>query len=356
MEKMFKIGDRVHVLYEEGDLVGIIVSDGSIGQGSGKLGNLYLVKLDIGITLEINEDDLELLDGPFVDHVFNPNETPEKKLIIQERKENGIEEALLNGFASYLTDLTEKNKRFHHLLRVSVWVPVCDGTNNTPGKSFQLPVSPEEVNKDHSELLDICFNSIYHFVRKSYGDIWYFLEPVKNLPAWSDSILQKDGIDHIAENLTLYGRVKYFLNDWRNSYIKYEFSLNDNEFAKIQKSITEKLAVCSPIDRTEEKIVEYLLKWNHKDLFPHYMSTAQIIKAVRDAYEDARKSGKRQFPTPRDEKNSEGSKYGWRSRILYQGQSGELTIRFWFDCEDNEIVTAYPTFSSRKPIKRDKQP
>ena len=69
------------------------------------------------------------------------------------------------------------------------------------------------------------------------------------------------------------------------------------------------------------------------------MSERQLAAAIKHAYEDAKIASRCQMSTPRDAANA-----GWtvNGAILYQGQARDLTIRFWFDFDENEIVTAYP--------------
>ena len=98
-------------------------------------------------------------------------------------------------------------------------------------------------------------------------------------------------------------------------------------------------------------MIEYLLKSTKKDLFPYQMSTDQIVRVIRLAYEDAMETSKRQVPTKRDMVNVE-----WCSgtAIPYQGKAGDIVIRIWFDFDDNKISTAYPIISDPVTVKKEK--
>lgn len=63
-----------------------------------------------------------------------------------------------------------------------------------------------------------------------------------------------------------------------------------------------------------------------KDLFPDYMDTQQIEKAVRDAYKNGEKVGSQ------------------NGRVIMKGTSDKLTIEMYVNTETKMIETAYPKF------------
>ena len=75
-----------------------------------------------------------------------------------------------------------------------------------------------------------------------------------------------------------------------------------------------------------------------KELFPNRMSEKQMRSTIRSAYEDARKSSKRQLPALKDIKNVEDV----RRKTLYKGQARDMVIHFWFDFDDKRVEMAYP--------------
>jgi RHS repeat-associated protein len=63
-----------------------------------------------------------------------------------------------------------------------------------------------------------------------------------------------------------------------------------------------------------------------KNLFPEYMDTEQVEKAVREAYKNGAKVGSQ------------------NERALIQGTSNDLTIEMWVNTKTKTIETAYPKF------------
>ena len=185
----------------------------------------------------------------------------------------------------------------------------------------------------------------------------YLVESVKNnLPAWDRSKhLPAEKLQHIITNHTLRGRFGYLMQGTCGDYIKDKFGNRD--YNRAMESIPKKLSSGATLDRVEEAIAQYIENWawtmDKKDFFPRHMSEQQIIKAIREAYEDAaRKISKRQS-------SIENTSDGTRSKevILYQGVTQDgMVIHFRFDFENEWIDTAYPKLKSPKGIRKDKLP
>mgnify|MGYP003294119962 CR=1 FL=1 len=71
----------------------------------------------------------------------------------------------------------------------------------------------------------------------------------------------------------------------------------------------------------------------NKDRFPWWMTEPMIEKAIREAYQTAEKIGSLQCSW------QDGV---WTIRQLFQGTSGGMFIRFWFNFTTNTIETGWP--------------
>lgn len=185
---------------------------------------------------------------------------------------------------------------------------------------------------------------------------WYITEDVQNnLPAWKENItLPIESIEHIIMRHTRNGRVKAQIEEYMIQYgIKGKFSLDDKAFAVMKRSILQKIENRASFNTKEAEIVDYIVSRDKRDIFPIQMSDQQIQKAIRTAYEDARKISKRQFLTRKDVINGSGKSGG---AILYQGLAVDIVIHFWFNFDNNEITTAYPIFNDPGSIRKDKLP
>ena len=183
----------------------------------------------------------------------------------------------------------------------------------------------------------------------SYHDDWLddvvitpFDESIQNnLPAWSDSILPVERLNHIVSNHTIQGRVGHML-PFVEDEVREEFSLHEGDWADISIHVPRKLENGATLNEIEEYVVMLISMRDKKDHFPRSMTREQIKDAIRHAYRVAEKIGSRQLsPTSRDMDNigiaSKGSH-------LYQGQFGKMRIRFWFNFDSSTIRTAYPKF------------
>ena len=258
----------------------------------------------------------------------------EEKLV-QQWKSDGIDERYIEDFSFYSE---ERDELSHCRQSVSVQVPVNDGSGKVRGKLINLPVLPEDADKEHDELLKICLKSICRYAERCGVNIYYIAKYVRNnLPAWSEDLLPDSAFDHIITNHTLRGKIGDLFSTY--SYGKFD----KKEYDRAKKSIPQKLDSGASLDKTEEAIVQHLLTCDKINLFPRNMSNQQIKKAIRDAYEDARKISGNQFPIRQDIANN-----CWRGgHVMYRGHIRNLIIHFWFDFEENVITTAYPVFNIR---------
>ena len=287
----------------------------------------------------------------------------EKELLIQEWRKNGVDEELINEFVTYLAEEEEELLLIQQLMgtvserdlinitsiselshyevellhcrqSVSVQVPVNIGAGKIRRSLIKLSVLPEEADKSHDELLEMCFKRIFRYMGKFGVDVNDLVESFKNnLPEWSSFILPESNLDHIVTNHTLRGMIRNLFS----TYVGYG-KFDKKEYGRAKESIPKKLDSGASLDKTEEAIVKYLLTPEKKSIFPRNMSKQQIRSAIRDAYEDARKKGKSKYPTRRDARNWNGGS------SLYQGQARDIVVCFWFDFNENVITAAYPAF------------
>jgi len=220
--------------------------------------------------------------------VGKPNKS-EKGEVIQEWKDNGIDADLLAAYAAHVTAKNEALEKFCLWQQEYVWIPVKHGAANMYGQSIEFPLFPEYIGKEYDEVLELCLSRIYDYVAM-YGPSYMIKAVQSSLPEWSDDFLPEDRLEYIMQNHT--------------------------------KAINAK----------KNRV------WlNNMLCFPDYMSEAQIKKAIQTAYKDAGKDSKRRMPITGDDRNY------YFCGTLFQGQTKDLIVRFWFDFNDQMILTAYPT-------------
>ncbi len=81
------------------------------------------------------------------------------------------------------------------------------------------------------------------------------------------------------------------------------------------------------------------------DHYPVYMTHYQIMQAIKEAYETARKTSGRRMHTEPDKRNPEdGDILVNKGVVEYEGYSStfDLTIRFMYNFDLNYIDTAFP--------------
>lgn len=226
--------------------------------------------------------------------------------------------------------------------KVKIIVPITEDIS----KEFEIDAPAQIVH--HDELLEYFGTYICGVDAEAY------FENVKNnLPTWDLNQLLPERIqDHILSHHTLKGRIGVLLNDFTTECaIKGEYSLNGKEYKQVINNLISKLNNGANLNDMEEGIATILTERDNKDHFPRNMSKRQIINAIHEAYIDARKISKRQFPTERDKENVDDK---IRGSVMYQGKSGDMVIHFWFHFDDMEIGTAYPVFKKPKSIRQDK--
>ena len=179
----------------------------------------------------------------------------------------------------------------------------------------------------------------------------YFESAQNNLPAWSEAIFPKSVRDHIMAGHTIGKRFMTVVKE-HGTGIRQNLSIPENEFKKLKDSIEYKLQANGKLNKIEEKFVAQVSYWDTQDYYPRYMSENQIEYAVREAYMNARKIGKRQYPGVRDIANIGGTID--KGNAMYQGRSGDLGINIWFNLNEMKISTAYPVKNDPKTIRHDK--
>ena len=109
------------------------------------------------------------------------------------------------------------------------------------------------------------------------------------------------------------------------------------------------LAVAAEADRRD------IAFGRHRDHFPIEMTRAQMRQAIREAYSNAHKAGKRKIQRTYDRR------YDWGEEIepvkgasLYEGEAGTygLVIRFWYNFDMDLIEIAYPVMGNGDSGKR----
>lgn len=87
-------------------------------------------------------------------------------------------------------------------------------------------------------------------------------------------------------------------------------------------------------------VIDYCDKYINKeakDHFPPYMSDHDIMKTIKEAYDNAEKVEERSYGKTRVSSP--------KGTMLFQGTSDKgLTIQFYYDFDNDEISTAYPVF------------
>jgi hypothetical protein len=257
----------------------------------------------------------------------------DQELVIQEWMEFGIDEDLLKTFVSYLEKKIESpfNKQV-----VSIWVPTDEDGN---GKIVEMPVPIEVANGGPHTHLPFFLNQAYTYAIQN-GWKNYLSESLKyNLPPWNDDFLQighfYSGIDEIIRNHTYIGRINnLFYIYWGD--IEQEFSFEEIDVIHFKEVIINKLKNDRSLNCDEEKILEFVLKFNIKNedfngiYFPKDMTKDEIILAIKAAYQNA----------------SRISKMKWNG-IKYKGEYKKMTIHFIFDFNSNFICDAYPVYDNK---------
>lgn len=177
---------------------------------------------------------------------------------------------------------------------------------------------------------------------------WEYDESVQNnLAAWRDNFLKntEEGMKHIMENHTLVGRINDLLAIKPSSL---DTKAKDEGLSakKLREDISDKVERGASLSRIEQEIVDELVRHDEKDHFPPQMSRQQIQKAIKEAYCYAQKNGARQIPNRKDLKAASGLRFA--SSALYKGIGAGLTIRFWFDFNEEIITTAFPQYGIKK--------
>ena len=178
-------------------------------------------------------------------------------------------------------------------------------------------------------------------------DDYYYKDVPGNLPAWREDFLKLTGdrMDLIMENYTLIGRIDYLVSQIPLSLdVKAkELSLKPN---KLRKDILSKVKTGASLTRVEQDYVDDLVECDKRDYYPPRMSRQQIYKAIREAYNDAKKLSVRQNPSLRELDDS-GNQTSSGS-VMYSGIGSDLTIHFWYNFTDAAIETAYPWYGYKE--------
>ena len=241
-----------------------------------------------------------------------------------------------DGFLYYC----ENTSPDYEVIETTITVPIGSITKIYPA------VVPIEFKESSNEKKLEAFKDEY-LARISFYDESvesfniYFRNVRNNLNVWGENMLPKDVREHIIDNHTLRGHFTNITGS-RKHGIKVGLDLSEAGFMRMAKSIESKLKAGGGLNTVEEKFIEKATSKN-QSYFPRYMSDKQIFQAIREAYADAKKTGKHQFPTERDIANAGMKANG---AILYQGRSGVLDINFWFHFHDMKIKTAYPNYDN----------
>lgn len=181
-----------------------------------------------------------------------------------------------------------------------------------------------------------------------------------SLPGWEESLIPDDlrkeiivqhSVRHMAADA-----IKYLDGDWR--MIKREFNLSDGKCDRVMETLDKKLNSKNKsviFTELEEKIADYIKGYHEWHFcpyevewyFPLAMMEEDIINAIQKAYLNASKRSRRRIPVRYDYAFIGCGERIENSECLYQGRTGDMSIRFLFDYKDMKIVMVYPVLKEK---------
>jgi hypothetical protein len=176
---------------------------------------------------------------------------------------------------------------------------------------------------------------------------------VNILPSWNDNMLyynpknpedvNNKAMNYIINRHTTFGRFNYLIyNDESRKKILTKFPMTKDYI----KMLNDKLRINQVLTEREALIVNYGLVLTNMSIFPYEMTIPQIVGAIKKAYNNARKIDiENVTQTDHDNLKVEDNDNLIASlHNLYKGNVDNLEIRFAFDFESKQIITAYPIY------------
>lgn len=206
--------------------------------------------------------------------------------------------------------------------------------------------------------MEVEYENIINFPIEGYFEsVW------NNLPAWSDRILPPEIQKHIMDHHSIQRRLGMLLNRHRQEIQGRFRNLKElNKFNNFKRRMEDKINAMERgesfdvFSKDEKEVIEFLVQWEEKDLYPFHMVESQIMKTVRLAYEDARKAPKRKPKPVDEEQDKKNSGTQPLNAMRYQSQVRDMIIHLWFDRDAKIITTAYPVIKHPENIRQDKLP
>lgn len=170
-----------------------------------------------------------------------------------------------------------------------------------------------------------------------------------------------------AELRRIFGLSDKELDTFRNDVCDVILARNQNNMTpgyKKNKKVGEneqydftdsQLKFISEIDRLDCKEKDDDEKF--KDHYPIKMTNLQIMDAIKEAYSNAKKIGKRKMEPMEDERTGDAVT-PTKGKVLYEGESYtyKLIIQFWYNFDMNLIETAYPIRMNNNAKKHGSSP
>ena len=192
------------------------------------------------------------------------------------------------------------------------------------------------------------------------------------MPDYNNHIIPPVYMEHILDEHSMYKRIDVVLSDNDNrEKIKAALDITDDKeleslkddlqfkifrrnidgmFPEVTKDIDtrQRLRDFTPDERALAAQVDILdiVTENHvkltKDHYPLDYTNFQIMQAIKEAYNGARKIGSRKMEKVKDRRTGEKSD-PIKGKILYEGISKDnLVIQFWYNFDLDLIESAYP--------------
>ncbi len=384
---LFKIGDKVKISNKDSDEKSYIIG-GIIEREKAWNDHEYQYKLR-----NIDESSNGLLKG-----MFNEEDLE----IIQERKSDTTPE--INLFMEYLhhSEIDEGLSDNKPKFRIGDVVNVCGYKDLQSVKEiieftngqFQY----DTVAIDDEDLTYRFEESSIEFQYHDPNYEFYYTESVGNsLPKWRGKVYNfymfyKDPethgtlddelvkeynnhtippkyMEHILESHSVYDRIEVVIgSEEKKKKLMQDLQIDKGQLKDIAGSIHKKINARNlnelnlkdqgkllhkpktlVFSNQESAFVDEICKLDDKkDIYPLDMTNLQIMGAIKEAYENAYKTGRRRMQQNKDKQTGEQNS-PTRGQMLYRGESNKykLTIEFWYNFDLGIIETAYPVTSDR---------
>jgi hypothetical protein len=208
-----------------------------------------------------------------------------------------------------------------------------------------------------------CLDDVY------YNDYYDMRWKYNAVSGYTDCTIPPQYMHYICTTHHLCNKIHAILTVHGNdSVIMKKLNIDENAMRKIIYSISDKIYIRNMQESGNDEYANKNYKFNMmelsflslidkldnpvdsaRDYFPIEMTSLEIMRAIREAYNTARKISDRKLQRVRDKRilspmHNEDIVEPVDGRILYEGESKHgLTIRFWYNFDLGLIETAYPT-------------